>query len=147
MVRVLTVPAELQALASVRHFVGEAVRACGGSDEVAADLLIAVDEAVTNIVSHGYRADTGEIEIEAGPAPGGLAIRIRDSAPRFDLDSVPSADLQISPLDRADAGGFGVELIRRLVDEVRYEVRTDGRNELTLLRRLEPAARAGQATS
>jgi len=40
----------------------------------------------------------------------------------------------VSPLERDEAGGFGLALIRRLVDELRYRVTEDGGNELLLVK-------------
>ena len=47
---------------------------------------------------------------------------IRDDAALFDPTRAIATQLDLSPLDRAKPGGFGVELMHRLVDRVDYRV-------------------------
>ena len=62
-------------------------------------------------------------------------VTIRDEARLFDPTAVRESDWDVSPLERDEAGGFGLALIRRLVDELRYRVTEDGGNELLLVKK------------
>jgi serine/threonine-protein kinase RsbW len=54
-----------ESLSEARDFVGTAARSFGFSEEEAANIMLAVDEACTNIIKHAYQfAPDKEIEIE-----------------------------------------------------------------------------------
>src|SRR5439155_17478646 len=83
--RSVTIPAQTGHLAEVRSFVREATAAFGAPGSVADDLVQAVDEAVCNVILHGYRGFSGEIEVGAEARDGRIEIRILDrSAATFD---------------------------------------------------------------
>jgi anti-sigma regulatory factor (Ser/Thr protein kinase) len=68
-----------------------------------------------------------------------LSVFIRGDAPVYDPTKVEEPGSIDSPLKRSEPGGFGLILIRRLVDELSYRVTEDGRNELVLVKkRTEP---------
>jgi anti-sigma regulatory factor (Ser/Thr protein kinase) len=64
-----------------------------------------------------------------------LRVSIRDDAPLYDPTKVEEPDANDSPLERSEPGGFGLVLIRRLVDELTYRITEDGRNELVLVKK------------
>ena len=129
----LTVTADLDSLEPVRGFVHEVGIGAGLSEDQAGNLLLAVDEAVTNIITHGYESSTGDIEIDCLRENGHLMIALRDHAPVYNPLLVEAPDLTQSPMDREAPGGFGMVLIKSMVDEVHYRTLPDGRNELTLI--------------
>ena len=135
----LAIKADLDNLGKVRDFIEAGVQAYGLTSERGGELLLAVDEAVSNIIMHGFKTVTGDIEIEIAPDPAqdtaALLVRIRDNAPLFDPTKGFDPHLEISPLERDAPGGFGVYLINHLVDKIAYCVTDDGRNELTVLKR------------
>lgn len=125
----------MESLAAIRAFVRERAAKCGLSLEEIGGLLIAVDEAVTNVIQHGYREREGSVEVEIGRDAENMLICLRDGAPPFDPRVIPPPDLA-APLEDRPIGGLGVHLIRQNVDAVRYRVTAQGGNELTLVKRL-----------
>ena len=103
--------------------------------ECSGQLLLAVDEAVSNIVMHGSLGGEAHIELDVLEDSCAVAVRIRDDASPFDPTAAAVPELDTSPMEREQPGGFGVELMRRLVDELRYGVTDDGRNELILVKK------------
>ena len=96
------------------------------------DLVLAVDEAATNIVMHGYKAGPGPaavIEVEVVYRDPGLSVYLRDQAPPFDPTATPVVD-ELPPLTERGPGGLGIFLIRKTMDEFRYRRTPDGWNEL-----------------
>ncbi len=85
-----------------------------GLDEQATDaVVLAVNEACTNIIQHAYKMDTnGRIDVTLIQEQGALVIQLRDYAHRVDVDTVCSRDL-----DDVRPGGLGVHLIDCLMDE------------------------------
>ncbi len=98
-------------------------------DDVA-ELELAVNEAASNIMKHAYhgRADQ-RIQLEADAFPGRLSIRLHHLGDSFD----PAA---VSPpaLDGSRESGFGVYLITKSVDDVRYSRDERGRNCIALVK-------------
>lgn len=127
----LQVPGELASLARLQRFVEETAAALGIDTGILFDLMLAVDESVTNIIIHGYSSEPGPVTVEMWREGDAVLIRLRDRAPLFDPTRVPGPDLSV-PLEERDLGGLGIFLVRRLMDEVTYRVTPDGANELTL---------------
>lgn len=132
----LEIAADLDNLRQVRDFIEVSTQLAGLDQERTGELLLAVDEAVTNIIMHGCPQGGCTIELELQDDADVCTIRIRDDARLFDPTSIQEPDLDIPPLDRESAGGFGVFLFKHLVDQTSYRTTPDGRNELTLTKRI-----------
>lgn len=105
-------------------------------------LHVAVDEIVTNIVTHGAaRGPVPGIEATFARSADVLEIVIADDGPAFDPLAAPAADVG-QPLDARQPGGLGIAIVKGLMDEVRYE-RTS-RNVLTMRKRIGPADEPGE---
>ena len=133
----MRIDADLAELAAVRAFVREAARAADAPIDCLDDLVQAIDEAATNVITHGYRGSPGWLEITVGLADDRFVVTIEDAAPPFDPTSAPEPDLSVPPLARRP-GGMGVHLIRAATDELHYRPRPGGGNILTLIRSREP---------
>lgn len=128
----LKVKADLGQLHRIREFVTESARALGASPASFDDLRIAVDEAVTNILTHGY-GGPGDVALELEAEGPDLVVRLRDRAPSFDPNLAPPADLR-PPGERDNPGGLGVYLMKSVMDEIVHRS-VDGGNELTMTKR------------
>ena len=94
------------------------------------DVDLCLNEAVSNIIRHGYTDDAPhEIDIELWREPGVVVVRIEDDARPFDPLKV--REPQHDTLDEARPDGRGIVLIRRTADGANYD-RRDGRNRLEL---------------
>lgn len=127
----LCLAAELENLAVIRNFVRDSATALGVDPAVVPDLLLAADEAATNVIVHGYQGRQGTIEIEVAREAMDVVIHVRDNAPPFDPTSAPSPDLT-RPLEERSPGGLGIYLIRQYMDEVIHRITPLGGNELIL---------------
>ena len=99
------------------------------------DVVQAVDEAVTNIILHGYAGQEGMVDVELERQGQALFVRLRDQAPLFDPTTIPSPDLSLS-LEQRRPGGLGIYLIRQLTDQIQYHSLAERGNELTLVKLL-----------
>jgi serine phosphatase RsbU (regulator of sigma subunit)/anti-sigma regulatory factor (Ser/Thr protein kinase)/transposase len=130
----LRVPAEDRHLAEIRDFiqdVGEKIQIPG---KILANTKLAVDEACTNVVKHGYKGRAGFIEVVVTGNLREFSIEIRDQGDSFDLRNVKSPDLKMY-VETRKRGGLGVFLMNQLMDEVRYRGGADG-NVLVMSKRL-----------
>lgn len=117
---------------SQHHYVGVARAAVqalaaklGFSEEHIGHIILAVDEALTNVIRHGYHGRNDRpIWLRMNPINGGdlfgLEIVIEDEAPSVDL-----AKIKGRPLDEIRPGGLGVHIITKMMDEVEYARRPD----------------------
>lgn len=129
----LQTSAELKNLSQIRDFVEMAATGLGFNLDLISNVQLAVDEAATNVMLHGYRGQGGSLEIELERADADLVVRLRDEAPPFDPRTVPVPDLTL-PLAKRPIGGLGVHLVRRTMDEIIHRVTAAGGNELTLIK-------------
>ncbi|OGI48701.1 MAG: hypothetical protein A3E57_03380 [Candidatus Muproteobacteria bacterium RIFCSPHIGHO2_12_FULL_60_33] len=118
----LRFPAQASRLKLLRSVVHDVALLCGGSDETAGKVVLAVNEACMNVIQHAYRNDpSGEISVELLNKHGRLVVRVRDFAPAVDPATVRSRALEdIRP------GGLGVHLINEVMDEARFLPPPDG---------------------
>ena len=133
--RALRIPATLDRIVEVRSAVREVAEACDAPIECEDDLVQAVDEAVTNVIVHGYRGADGWVDVAAERSADDIIITIEDTAPTFDPMSVDPPDLEIPPARRTP-GGMGVHLMRQAADTISHRPRPGGGNILTIRRRL-----------
>jgi serine/threonine-protein kinase RsbW len=124
---------DLAGIPPVSAAIEDMMRECRFSDEEILDLQLGVEEAIANIILHGYRSVSGEVEIEIDVTGKAAEVSISDQAPPFDPLSVPVPDLG-AELSERHAGGLGIHLMRQVVDEVRYEY-VNGKNVLKLVKR------------
>jgi anti-sigma regulatory factor (Ser/Thr protein kinase) len=89
---------------------------CGFDEAGTFRLQLALTEALANIVEHGYGPGAeGQIRLQALGGDGRLELAIEDSGRPFD-----EAGYRPPDLDRPTEGGYGVYLMRELMDEVSY---------------------------
>ena len=122
-------------LSGARELVSSVSRRLGFDDLQCSKIALAVDEALCNIIRHGYdRADDKPIWIRLWPAdtntdgkPSGLRLQIDDEARQVELEKLKSRDL-----DDVRPGGLGVHIIREVMDEVIYSKREEKGMRLTM---------------
>jgi serine/threonine-protein kinase RsbW len=128
--------ARRESLAELLAFVDRASARAALDPTTAFDVRLATEEAVMNVIEHGYE----------GMVPGPIILRIRrdarqmvvtveDDAPYFDPSTIRPADPG-APLDRRSVGGLGWHFVTQLMDETRHERRHPHGNRLTLVKRL-----------
>ncbi len=119
-------------LLEVREFVGSAARTFGFSEEDVANIVLAVDEACTNIIKHAYEyAKDKEIEISLFLSNRSLEVRIYDNGRSFDPSTLRPPELK-EHMGHQRRGGLGVYLMKRLMDKVEYHFNPGKRNEVCL---------------
>ena len=138
----LTLPVKPESLARVREFIrSEAGRASFPEDRVF-DLVLATDEACSNLIEHGHAPETTADFSLAFAFDGRTAeVLICDTGLAFDPADRPSLDLSVQTEDR-EPGGLGWHLIMHSVDAVEYQTGPDG-NRLILKKLREPGPRRG----
>lgn len=105
------------------------------------NVLVSVQEMVTNVFRHGYRDMDGSIEVRFALDPDRFSVEIRDQAPPFDPTSFAMNEV-VSEEPPTQVGGYGIMIVRSVMDEVAYE-HVDGQNRLCLTKFVKAPAMAG----
>lgn len=103
-----SIPARAESLPGLRRLVAAWARRAGVAAAQVDDLVLAVDEAASNVVEHAY------------PQPGGVLTVLaqhRDDPARAEVTVTDHGHWQPPPRDPGSRGR-GLDLIRRLADEV-----------------------------
>ena len=118
----LTIPARAEYITLCRLALTGIARVRDLSDEVLADLKLALTEAASNSVRHAYSGDgAGVVEISYELLPDRLVIEVTDEGEGFD-----PAEAQGAPEELSE-GGLGIAIIRAIADKVHIGRQPGGR--------------------
>ena len=136
----LEIGTDLTDLRRTREFVRDFCRGVPqgvlNEDDVA-PLELAVNEAASNIMKHAYHGRTDQrIQLEAEAFPGRVSVCLHYLGDSFDPTAVPPP-----AFDGSRESGFGMYLITRSVDDVRYFRDERGRNCIALVKTLNSSTR------
>ena len=116
----LRVKSKTENLSAIRDFVSENAQNAGIPMAKAEDIMLAVDEACTNIIKHAYKlSPEGEIRINIEYNKEKFKITIIDYGKSFEPETVPLPDLQKYYREHK-VGGLGIYLMKSLMDDVKY---------------------------
>lgn len=119
-------------LAEVRTTLAEVVRKFTSDTLATHHVLLALDEAVQNILRYGYRAEElpGRLDVKAWRQGDDLVVELRDYAKPADLS-------RIRPRiwDPERPGGLGLPLMLASMDEVRYTHAPEGSGNILVMRK------------
>lgn len=124
-------------LCGARELINQIAKRIGFTDSQACQIALAVDEALINVMRHGYdKRPDGRIWVSvqplSGDPPEGLRVVVEDEAKQVDPSTIRGRSLEdIRP------GGLGVHIIREVMDEVVYEKRGEVGMRLILTKRLQ----------
>jgi serine/threonine-protein kinase RsbW len=125
--------AGLADMAEMRRLIEETAVSLHANQDALTELLLAANEALTNIIVHGYQSQPGPIEIEIVTEGTALIVHLYDRAPLFDPTAVPPPDTTL-PLEQRQPGGLGVHMMRQFTNQLQYRIRPAGGNELILVK-------------
>lgn len=122
------------------EFIRDAARRAKLSEKKERRLLIAADEFVTNILTHGFQTSDGRepekrLEIRDETDADFLTLTIADNGTPFDPRTISAPASLHAPLDSRTPGGLGIYLALKQLDDFTYAWR-DGKNINVLKMRL-----------
>lgn len=134
----ITRAAELRTLGVFRDFIDAACKSRGVDAQACYDLKLAMDEACTNIIQHGYAGmNPGSLMLDLDFNSQQVAVTITDFGHPFEPYEPVAPDARAVLEDRP-TGGFGLFIIYNTMDKVDYQTTEEG-NRLTLTKRLTQA--------
>ncbi len=130
----LEIPSAPEYVSIVRHAVEGIARRMKFNTSQIEDIKLAVGEACTNAVRHGNRqVESSQVEVRCIIEPDGLMVEIRNSITESKHPKVPRKP------DLTKEGGYGLYMIRQLVDDV--DILWDCETAtIRMLKRLAPTA-------
>ncbi len=136
----LVVKSDTMYLMQVRTFIQQSIRTSKLPSADENKIILAVDEAVSNIIEHAYGNHTsGTIEIEVETTEEIYRICIRDQGKSFQPPARAEVDIQ-EHIRQGNKRGLGIFLMRRVMDEVNYRFRDGIQNELILVKYIKKKA-------
>ena len=121
--------AEAARLPGFRSELRKLLQEAGVGEKVTGEILVAVQEALTNIVRHSYAGKSGKIDILFKDFPDRIEMTIRDFGEKFDPSKIPPPEL---PPQKP--GGLGLYLIKTLMDKAEYTSPNSEGNLLYLMK-------------
>ncbi|ACL17228.1 GNAT family N-acetyltransferase [Methanosphaerula palustris] len=134
----LQVPAEPQYLPMALHLVSDIAELAGFDQRDRQRIEVAVEEAVSNVITHAYPEGGGVCGLTGVITPTGLEIRIHDTGLPFDPEQIP--DFRPDPDGKTASSGLGSHLIRHLMDEMEFCNLGNGGKETRFVRYLPHAS-------
>ncbi len=123
-------------LSDVREFIAREARKFGFNDEEVNKITLAVDEACTNIIKHAYKyAGDLPILLELLTRNNTFSVIIEDKGVSFDPEAVKLPDMK-EHLKSYKRGGFGMYLMKSLMDKVEYKILPGVKNQVILTKYL-----------
>lgn len=125
-------------LESIRSFVFDNSTNFGFNEYKAEELVLAVDEACTNLIKHAYKYNPEDsIVVEINSNENRFIVNIIDNSPSFDPRLVQDPDM-IEYRNEYKKGGLGIFIMKSLVDSINYQIINNGKikNILTLTKQL-----------
>jgi len=121
-------------LSMVRDFTKDTAVLSGLDSETINKIILAVDEACTNIIKHAYKYSTdGEIVVKASYDKKKFTITLIDKGEHFNSNIIPNPNLK-EYIKEKRVGGLGMFLMKKLMDEVVYSNLSDDSNQVILVK-------------
>jgi serine/threonine-protein kinase RsbW len=118
----LTIPARAEYITLCRLALTGIARLRELSDELLADLKLALTEAASNSVRHAYgEQDAGVVDISYQLFADRLVIEVTDEGEGFDPAEAEGSAAELSE------GGLGIAIIRAIADDVEFGVQPGGK--------------------
>lgn len=107
-------------LIKVRDFISNKASVFGFSDEQSNKIVMAVDEACTNLIKHSNKFDTTKtICVQVESKNNAFVVNILDDGIPFNPVDFPSPNIK-DYLQKPKSGGLGIYIIKRVMDKISY---------------------------
>lgn len=120
-------------LKSIRKVMKDILSKTSLSKKDSGCIILAVDEACSNIIRHSYKNDYNQtIDLTIKLEKTLLTISIIDTGIRFDKNSIKTRDI-----DEIKPGGLGLYIIHQVMDTVEYDCISEGFNKIKMMKKLD----------
>ncbi|MCI0512654.1 ATP-binding protein [candidate division KSB1 bacterium] len=132
----IRVKSKVESLYEICDFVTEFARQMGFPEKELGKIKVTIYEAALNIIEHAYHSDPDEWIVVSVQREGQkMTTILQDWGERFQFDDSRQYNVDQAVKDRK-TGGFGLFIIRRSMDEVKYKTDPVNGNRLILIKEL-----------
>ncbi len=136
----LQIKSTTENLSLIRDFIQETASMKGVHQAIIDKIILAVDEASTNIIKHAYHSKPdGDIIIQLEFTHDKCRIILIDFGEGFNPSQIPQPNMPLY-FEQRKVGGLGLHLIRTLMDYVEYHTDKGGFNQLTIAKKIKNTA-------
>lgn len=132
----LSLEAAVANISTVTDFVNAILEELDCPMKAQLQIDVAIDELFSNIAQYAYAPGTGPatVRVETEEDPRAVILTFIDRGTPFDPLAAEDPDIT-APAEERSIGGLGVFLVKKTMDDVRYE-RRDGQNILRITKRM-----------
>ena len=132
----LTTPSQTENLVLIRAVVSKIAQKAGFGETAVMQIALAVEEACVNAIKHGHKNNAAEpVRVEIKTDCQKLTVSVIDQGTGFDPQNLTEPDIQEYVAKRR-RGGLGIILMKRLMDEVHFEIERGKGTRVRLVRYL-----------
>ena len=131
----IIVDAKTDNLSQVTSFISSFLKENNCPTKAEKQIILAVDEAFTNIANYAYDGKDGKVDITIQLDGNLVTIVMRDEGKLYDPLDKEDPDISLSAEER-QIGGLGVFLVKRNLDDVSYSYENN-RNVLTMKKKID----------
>ncbi len=129
----LSVPSHPRYLQLVRGMMGKIAHIIGFSEDASGHIILAVDEACSNIIKHSYMNDhKKKIDISVEINEKELKVHITDYGKQCDIRR-----MQPRNIDALSPGGLGIYIMNQVMDSVKFDCSSPRQNRVTMIKRMK----------
>jgi len=134
----MVIPNDTSYLSKVRKFIKEVVALSPMEATEHMRVVLAVDEALSNVIEHAYKCSSPDntIELKFVGTDKYLSAVITDQGNSFNPSSIPDVNMEDHVRNRRK-GGLGIFMIRQIMDEIEYKFKDGEYNVLRLVKYYE----------
>lgn len=130
-----TLAADVSSLPKGRAIINEVCQKLLIDEQMTYDILLAVDEVLSNVIEHGYAGlEPGEMILAWSQENGRLILEITDFGRVFQPREPQTPDIE-AIFESGRQGGLGLFIVYQIMDDVSYQSAADG-NKTTLVKNL-----------
>lgn len=118
----LTMPSQTENLELIRTVVAKIAHKAGFAEMAVMQITLAVEEACVNAIKHAHKnIATKPLRVQIKTDSQKLTVVVSDQGKGFDRQNLKEPDMQ-EYLAKRRPGGLGIVLMKRLMDEVHFEI-------------------------
>jgi serine/threonine-protein kinase RsbW len=126
-----TISSDLSEVERAREWISTLAQQSGLSSQENYELQLAVSETCTNAIKHAYAMEKGHtIVLSANIDNSRICLKTRDFGIKLDSDSYQEPNL-----DKPSESGYGIYILRRLMDELDFDLSHSEGTEVTMVKR------------
>ncbi len=102
--------------------------------QIIPSIMISCEEIIVNVVNYAYQNKEGNLSIEIETTSKEIKIVFSDSGIPFNPLEIKEVDTSL-PLQEREIGGLGIHMVKKLMDDVKYEYK-ENKNCLTIVKQI-----------